>query len=54
MDSGIEHALKVAISLPDDLLHRVDRARRERKVSRSESQQPTTEGSDAPPSSSVS
>jgi len=26
----------VAISLPDDLLDRVDRARRERKVSRSE------------------
>jgi hypothetical protein len=29
-------AVKVAISLPDDLLHRVDRARREHKVSRSE------------------
>ena len=35
-DSGMKRAVKVAISLPDDLLHRVDRARRERKVSRSE------------------
>src|SRR5437879_13807275 len=32
----MKRAVKVAISLPDDLLHRVDRARRERKVSRSE------------------
>ncbi len=35
-DSGMKRAVKVAISLPDDLLHRVDRARRQRKVSRSE------------------
>ncbi len=35
-DSGMKRAVKVAISLPDDLLRRVDRARRERKVSRSE------------------
>jgi hypothetical protein len=35
-DLGMKRAVKVAISLPDDLLHRVDRARRERKVSRSE------------------
>jgi hypothetical protein len=35
-DSGMKRAVKVAISLPDDLLHRVDRACRERKVSRSE------------------
>ena len=35
-DSGMKRAVKVAISLPDDLLHQVDRARRERKVSRSE------------------
>ena len=35
-DFGMKRAVKVAISLPDDLLHRVDRARRERKVSRSE------------------
>jgi len=33
---GMKRAVKVAISLPDDLLHRVDRARRERKMSRSE------------------
>ena len=33
---GMKRAVKVAISLPDDLLHRVDRARRERKLSRSE------------------
>ena len=32
----MKRAVKVAISLPDDLLHRVDRARREGKVSRSE------------------
>ena len=32
----MKRAVKVAISLPDDLLNRVDRARRERKVSRSE------------------
>ena len=32
----MKRAVKVAISLPDDLLHRVDRARRERKLSRSE------------------
>jgi len=32
----MKRAVKVAISLPNDLLHRVDRARRERKVSRSE------------------
>jgi metal-responsive CopG/Arc/MetJ family transcriptional regulator len=32
----MKRAVKVAISLPDDLLHRVDRARRERKVSRSQ------------------
>ena len=32
----MKRAVKVAISLPDDLLHRVDRARRERNVSRSE------------------
>jgi metal-responsive CopG/Arc/MetJ family transcriptional regulator len=32
----MKRAVKVAISLPDDLLHRVDRARKERKVSRSE------------------
>jgi metal-responsive CopG/Arc/MetJ family transcriptional regulator len=32
----MKRAVKVAISLPGDLLHRVDRARRERKVSRSE------------------
>ncbi len=32
----MKRAVKVAISLPDDLLHRVDCARRERKVSRSE------------------
>jgi len=32
----MKRAVKVAISLPDDLLHQVDRARRERKVSRSE------------------
>jgi len=32
----MKRALKAAISLPDDLLRRVDRARRERKVSRSE------------------
>jgi metal-responsive CopG/Arc/MetJ family transcriptional regulator len=32
----MKRAVKVAISLPDDLLHRVGRARRERKVSRSE------------------
>jgi metal-responsive CopG/Arc/MetJ family transcriptional regulator len=35
-DFGMKRAVKVAISLPGDLLHRVDRARRERKVSRSE------------------
>jgi metal-responsive CopG/Arc/MetJ family transcriptional regulator len=35
-DFGMKRSVKVAISLPDDLLHRVDRARRERKVSRSE------------------
>src|SRR5438128_11719941 len=35
-DFGMKRAVKVAISLPDDLLHRVDRACRERKVSRSE------------------
>lgn len=35
-DSGMKRSVKVAISLPDELLHRVDRARRERKVSRSE------------------
>lgn len=29
----MKRAVKVAISLPDDLLHRVDRARRERKLS---------------------
>jgi metal-responsive CopG/Arc/MetJ family transcriptional regulator len=32
----MKRAVKVAISLPDDLLRRIDRARRERKVSRSE------------------
>ena len=32
----MKRAAKVSISLPDDLLHRVDRARRQRKVSRSE------------------
>jgi metal-responsive CopG/Arc/MetJ family transcriptional regulator len=32
----MKRSVKVAISLPDGLLHRVDRARRERKVSRSE------------------
>jgi metal-responsive CopG/Arc/MetJ family transcriptional regulator len=32
----MKRAVKVAISLPDDLLHRIDRARRQRKVSRSE------------------
>ena len=32
----MKRAVKVAISLPDDLLHRIDRARRERKVTRSE------------------
>ena len=32
----MRRAVKVAISLPDDLLHRIDRARRARKVSRSE------------------
>ncbi len=32
----MKRAVKVAISLPDDLLHRVDRARRQHKVSRSE------------------
>ena len=32
----MKRAVKVAISLPDALLHRVDRACRERKVSRSE------------------
>jgi metal-responsive CopG/Arc/MetJ family transcriptional regulator len=32
----MKRAVKVAISLSDDLLRRVDRARRERKVSRSE------------------
>lgn len=32
----MKRAVKVAISLPDDLLNRVDRARKERKVSRSE------------------
>ena len=32
----MKRAVKVAISLPDDLLHRVDRARMERKLSRSE------------------
>ena len=32
----MKRAVKVAISLPNDLLHRVDRARREPKVSRSE------------------
>jgi len=32
----MKRAVKVAISLSDDLLHRVDRARRQRKVSRSE------------------
>lgn len=32
----MKRAVKVAISLPHDLLHRVDRARRERKLSRSE------------------
>src|SRR5207302_4552555 len=35
-DFGMKRAVKVAISLPDDLLQRVDRARRDRKVSRSE------------------
>src|SRR2546421_12797282 len=35
-DFGMNRVVKVATSLPDDLLHRVDRARRERKVSRSE------------------
>ncbi len=35
-DNGMKRAVKVAISLSDELLHRVDRARRERKVSRSE------------------
>ncbi len=35
-DFGMKRAVKVAISLPDELLHRVDRARREHKVSRSE------------------
>lgn len=34
--SGMKRAVKIAISLPDELLHRVDRARRERKLSRSE------------------
>jgi len=32
----MKRAVKVAISLPADLLHRIDRARRDRKVSRSE------------------
>ena len=32
----MKRAVKVAISLPDDLLHRVDRACKARKVSRSE------------------
>ena len=32
----MKRSVKVAISLPYDLLHRVDRARRERNVSRSE------------------
>jgi len=32
----MKRAVRVAISLPDDLLHRVDRARGEHKVSRSE------------------
>jgi len=32
----MKRAVKVAISLPDDLLRRVDRARRVRKLSRSE------------------
>lgn len=32
----MKRAVKVAISLPDDLLHRVDRARRQQKMSRSE------------------
>lgn len=32
----MKRAVKVAISLSDELLHRVDRARRERNVSRSE------------------
>jgi len=32
----MKRAVKVAISLPDDLLHRVDRARKARKVTRSE------------------
>src|SRR2546421_12211658 len=36
-DFGMNRAVKVATSLPDDLPHRVARARRERKVSRSES-----------------
>lgn len=32
----MKRAAKVAISLSDELLHRVDRARRQRKVTRSE------------------
>lgn len=32
----MKRAVKVAISLSDELLHRVDRARRDRKVTRSE------------------
>lgn len=32
----MKRAVKVAISLSDDLLHRVDKARRQRNVSRSE------------------
>jgi metal-responsive CopG/Arc/MetJ family transcriptional regulator len=32
----MKRAVKIAISMPDELLHRVDRARRQRKVSRSE------------------
>lgn len=32
----MKKAVKVAISLSDDLLHRVDRARRQAKVTRSE------------------
>jgi len=32
----MKRAVKVAISLSDDLLHRIDRARRQRRVSRSE------------------
>ena len=38
----MKRAAKVAISLPDDLLHRVDRARRERKLSRSDFRQAAT------------